>query len=103
MPTLTAIDVLGIQRYVFASNRLRDAVAASWLVQWATDPGGALAPVPQGDILGAGGGSAILRFADRAGALAFAARYTRRVYEEAPGLDVAIAHRDYGPDRKSVV
>ncbi len=97
MPTLTAIDVLGIQRYVFASNRLRDAVAASWLVQWATDPGGALAPVPQGDILGAGGGSAILRFADRAGALAFAARYTRRVYEEAPGLDVAIAHRDYGP------
>ncbi len=32
MPVVTGIDVLGIQRYVFASNRLRDVLAASWMV-----------------------------------------------------------------------
>lgn len=32
MAVVTGIDVLGIQRYVFASNRLRDVLAASWMV-----------------------------------------------------------------------
>jgi hypothetical protein len=92
MPVLTGIDVLGVQRYVFASNRLRDAVAASWLVHWATAVDGAL-DRSGGDVLLASGGNAVLRFPDEARARDFAARYTRRLYEEAPGLDVVVAHR----------
>lgn len=94
MPVLTGIDVLGVQRYVFASNRLRDVVAASWLVHWATAIDGAL-DRDHGDVLLASGGNAILCFSDQAKARAFVSRYTRRLYDEAPGLDVAVAHRPY--------
>lgn len=96
MPVLTGIDVLGIQRYVFASNRLRDAVSASWLVHRAT-AGDGLLDGSGGEVLQAGGGGAILSFPDEAQAHDFAAHYTRRLYEEAPGLDVAIAHLAYAP------
>jgi len=34
MPVLTGIDLLGIQDYIFASNRLRDVLAASWMVEY---------------------------------------------------------------------
>jgi len=92
MPVLTAIDVLGIQRYVFASSRLRDSVSASWLVHRATAGDGAL-DRSGGDVLQASGGGAILSFPDEARARDFAARYTRLLYEEAPGLEVAVVHR----------
>lgn len=94
MPILMGIDVLGIQRYVFASNRLRDAVSASWLVHWATAKDGALGG-SGGEVLLASGGGALLLFADEQQARDFAARYTRRLYDEAPGLEVAIAHRAF--------
>lgn len=96
MPVLTGIDVLGVQRYVFASNRLRDAVAASWIVHWATASDGALAG-SGGEVLLASGGNAILRFADLERAREFTARYTRRLHDDAPGLEVAVAHRSYAP------
>jgi len=99
MPVLTGIDVLGVQRYVFASNRLRDAVAASWLVHWATAADGALQG-SGGDVLLASGGNAILRFDDLERARDFVARYTRRLYDEAPGLEVAVVHRVF--DRGSL-
>lgn len=94
MPVLTGIDVLGVQRYVFASNRLRDAVAASWLVHWATAADGALHE-SGGEVLLASGGNAIVRFADLGRAGDFVARYTRRLYDEAPGLEVVVAHRAF--------
>jgi GGDEF domain-containing protein len=99
MPVLTGIDVLGIQRYVFASNRLRDSVAASWLVHWATERGGALSAAGSsgGQVLLGSGGNALIRFDLRDDALDFAAHYTRQLYEEAPGLDVVVEHFDYEP------
>lgn len=96
MPVLTGIDVLGIQRYVFASKRLRDSVSASWLVHRTTAIDGAL-DSSGGDVLQASGGGAILSFPDEARARDFAARYTRRLYEEAPGLEVAVVHRAHAP------
>jgi len=96
MPVLTAIDVLGIQRYVFASSRLRDSVSASWLVHRAT-AGDVALDSSGGDLLQASGGGAILSFPDDAWARDFAARYTRRLYEEAPGLEVAVVHRAHAP------
>lgn len=94
MPVLTGIDVVGVQRYVFASNRLRDAVAASWLVHWATAVDGALQE-SGGDVLLASGGNAIVRFADLGRARDFLAQYTRRLYDDAPGLEVVVAHRAF--------
>lgn len=99
MPVLTAIDLLGIQSYIFASNRLRDVVGASYLVDWATREDGGLGltngAVPTPEIIVAAGGNAILRFNTSDAAKQFVLHYTRRLLEEAPGLNVAIAHRPY--------
>ena len=99
MPVLTAIDVIGIQSYVFASNRLRDVVGASYLVEWATsqDSGKGLdvAAVSKPEIVIAAGGNAILRFDTKSAAKQFVLCYTRRLLDNAPGLDVAIAHHEY--------
>jgi len=97
MPVLTAIDVLGVQRFVFASNRLRDVVAASSLVDWATSREGALADLDAGGVLLAGGGNAILEFADLDRARRFTERYTRLLYDKAPGIAIVVAHnREHG-------
>lgn len=97
MPVLTAIDVLGVQRYIFATNRLRDIAAASCLVDWATARGGALETVAQRprEILLAGGGNAIVTFDTMEEARVFAGQYTRRLYECAPDLEVALVHHEY--------
>jgi hypothetical protein len=99
MLVLTGIDVLGIQRYIFASNRLRDSVAASWLVHWATGLDGALIAAQSfgGQVLLGSGGNALIRFEGREGALDFAADYSRQLYDEAPGLEVVVEHLDYEP------
>lgn len=97
MPILTGIDVLGVQRYVFSSNRLRDVVAASWIVHWATARDGLLARSGASDVLLASGGNALLHFDDLDHARDFAADYTRGIHDQAPGLEVVLAHREYGP------
>ncbi|HWO26215.1 MAG TPA: hypothetical protein VNO30_46125 [Kofleriaceae bacterium] len=94
MPVLMGIDVLGVQRYVFASSRLRDALAASWLVHRATSADGALKDCG-GDVLLDSGGNAVIVFADEARARDFAAHYTRQLYERTPGLEVIVVHRPY--------
>lgn len=98
MPVLTGIDVVGIQRFVFGSNRLRDVVGASSLVEWATSKSDALSSVPAEDILLAAGGNAILRF-NGENALdncrSFSARFTRDLFDKAPGVEIVIAHRPF--------
>ena len=91
MNVLTGIDLLGIQKYVFASNRLRDVVSASWLVQWATSWDGALQRW-RNQVVHAGGGSAILAFDSMDEAKRFAGAYTREMLERAPGLELVVEH-----------
>lgn len=99
MPVLTAIDILGVQSYIFASNRLRDVIGASYLVEWATSQTGALSfdalNVPNPKIISAAGGNAILRFETIDSAHQFVMYYSRRLIEKAPGLEVAFAHQLY--------
>ncbi|NTW87847.1 MAG: hypothetical protein HGB26_01700 [Desulfobulbaceae bacterium] len=93
MPVLTGIDVLGVQRFVFASNRLRDVVTGSFLVHWSTSRQGALSGlVAEKNILLAGGGNAIVEFHTIDEAKVFAAQYTRRLYDEVPSLEVVLVH-----------
>jgi len=99
MPILTAIDVLGVQRFIFLSNRLKDIVAGSWLVHWSTSvQDGALSGALKGNkqnIILASGGNAILEFEDLESAKNFASQYTKSLYKEAPGLEVILVHYEY--------
>ena len=96
MPVLTAIDVLGVQRFIFQSNRLRDVVAGSYLVHWSTSVDGALKGLVAPDkVLLAGGGNAIVEVESLEEARSFAARYTRRLHDEAPGLEAVVVPWPY--------
>lgn len=98
MPVLTAIDLIGIQRYIFASNRVRDVVSGSWLVHWSTskkDRNALDSLVDPETALFSGGGNAVLEFEDIEAAKAFAMKYSRLLIDEAPGLEAAIVHRKY--------
>ncbi|MCX9080546.1 MAG: hypothetical protein OIN84_21475, partial [Candidatus Methanoperedens sp.] len=75
MPVLTAIDVLGVQRFIFSSNRLKDVVTGSYWVHWSTSREGALKDlVSREKILLAGGGNAIIEYDSIEKAREFAAR-----------------------------
>lgn len=93
MPTLTLIDVLGIQNFVFTTNRLRHAVAGSALVdrlpRWIEEACGSAT------VIFAAGGNAALRFADGQQARSEMTRLSRLVHDQAPGLEFAAVHRDY--------
>ncbi len=97
MPVVTGVDVLGIQRYVFGSNRLRDVLAASWMVDHVT----AAETLKRWEnhqpaqVLLAAGGNAIMEFPSIAAGRAWTALYTRWLQETAPGLEVVVAHRPY--------
>ena len=94
-PVLTAVDVLGIQRFVFASRRLRNTVGASELVRRATEKGKGLALERVGAEANAtmcAGGNIVLSFAGETEARSFARRYSRWIHENTPGLEVVIAH-----------
>ncbi|MGH8899547.1 MAG: Cas10/Cmr2 second palm domain-containing protein [Egibacteraceae bacterium] len=98
MPVLVAVDLVAIQRFVFQSNRLKDAVGGSQIAEWATSTEGLVGELAPGAALVGAGGNAILEFegTDAADAAKrFTARYTRRLLQEAPGLEAAVAHRSY--------
>ncbi|MBI2567941.1 MAG: hypothetical protein HYV63_12995 [Candidatus Schekmanbacteria bacterium] len=98
MPVVTGIDVLGIQGYVFASNRLRDVLAASWMVDHVVkrDANSLLQWGMTDDrVLLAAGGNAIVELGNLDDARTWTRRYTRWLQDEAPGLEVAVVHRAY--------
>lgn len=113
--TLTALDVSSIQRYIFGSNRLQENIGASELVyrtthQWAFEE----LPKPNNvgddesweldtsrriedgelaaEVVYAGGGNTLILFSDEGEAKAFVNRLSRKLIEDAPGLDLVAAH-----------
>ena len=97
MPILTAVDLIGIQRFIFRSNRLKDVYSSSMAVEWATSEAKGLSEVgvtPQ-QVLMAAGGNALLMFPNLDEAKDFAARYSRMLLVETPGLDAVICHDIY--------
>lgn len=109
MAVLTGVDVLGVQRFVFSSNRLKDVVSGSYLVEWSTSRNGALSELLEKgviekdkDILLASGANAFITFSEIAKARAFAAEYTRLLYEKAPGVETVIVHEEIGFDGLAV-
>ncbi|EAW36941.1 hypothetical protein [Lyngbya sp. PCC 8106] len=117
--TVTVLDTTGIQDYVFGSNRLRENIGASYLVsqttkEWAEtalqDLGKELnqkVHIPTRDslhqiyignenvaaeIVYAGGGNTVLLFANFEYAKCFTKILTKRILQEAPGLNIVVVH-----------
>ncbi len=113
---MTILDITGIQAYIFGSNKLRDNIGASQLVEWATKQwlyetlnrvGGAQITVNADDTFStpaiddkkvqaepiyAGGGNAVILFANLEQAKSWATAYSRHLLQHAPGLGFAIVH-----------
>jgi len=128
--TLTVLDTPGIQSYIFGSNRLRENIGGSEVVrratgQWpleilkemgesnvtnprAVDPAQRLNDglriedgVIAAEVIYVGGGNTLILFREETLAHAFVTRLSRKMSEEAPGLELAAAHVtvDWAQDR----
>ena len=104
--TLTILDVSGVQKYLFDSNRLPHNIGASYLVEQAMDTwvndaardwqkGNIESDAAEYEIVYSGGGNAVLIFDSRGRAVEFTRRYTKRLLTDAPGLRVVIQHTDF--------
>jgi hypothetical protein len=96
MTVLTAIDLLGIQSFVFASNRLRDVVGSSALVAQAGDIDGLLKAIgiDADEVVMAAGGNVVLRLTDMARAKEIAGSFSRRLIDDVPGLEAVVVHHE---------
>lgn len=115
---LTIIDTAGIQEFIFGSNRLRENVGASFLVELAThdwvykelqrlgstnlqkhtyEYNGAT--LEENDLVAeliyAGGGNTVILFRSLEAARVFTQRLTRRVLRHAPGLGLVVTHSEF--------
>lgn len=118
--TLTVLDTVGIQDYIFGSNVLRENIGASELVRratrlWPFEEVRAAGPSNVGpnltgdlndlddslqiadgnlvaEVIYAGGGNCATLFANRDAALDFAKRLSLRVLTEAPDLNLVAVH-----------
>jgi hypothetical protein len=126
--TLLLVEATGIQEYIFGSNQLAQNIGASELVQLATtnwvyealpDDHNVkrAAEKPDGwiienrslagdglaaEVVYAGGGNAMILFADDDEAEKFARRLTRTILEDAPGLGVVLKRQGFDPDGEAL-
>src|SRR6266853_3042190 len=91
MSILTIVDVTGTQKYIFGTNKLRENIGASEIVAQATSKW-IRELVSKEKVIYCGGGNALLLFDDLIEAKNFARSYTKKLLQDAPGLDVVLAH-----------
>lgn len=118
---LLKIDITGKQEYIFATNRLKDAVGASEVVRFVSeDLGGLLLEEidglkneefskgnTDGNVLFIGGGNSVYIFKDENSSKEFASRFSEIVLRFFPGLDLLMAgvkiNLDEGESIKKVI
>jgi len=120
--TLTIIDTTGVQGYIFGSNRLRENVGASQLVEMATHEfldealqkaklqhnctsGFQDKHIEDGldvEVILRGGGNAVLRSRDESVAKAVVHQLSRLLVQRAPGLEFAAAHHSFDWDTQAL-
>ncbi|MEG4418225.1 hypothetical protein QUA70_06395 [Microcoleus sp. LAD1_D5] len=130
--TVTVLDTTGIQPYIFGSNRLRENIGASYLVSQATDnwarealnklkkninrevyafdpekPQSEAKPRIEDDGLAAelvyaGGGNTVLLFSEKQYAVEFTKILSKRILEEAPGINLVAVHQEFDWDSQSL-
>ncbi len=104
--TLTILDVSGVQKYLFDSNRLPHNIGASYLVEQAMDAwvqdaardwqaGNIESGAANYETVYSGGGNAVLLFDSHDRAIEFTRCYTKHLLTDAPGLRVVVQHTDF--------
>jgi hypothetical protein len=107
----TMLDTAGIQSYIFQSNRLRENIGASYLVELATKDWVDCAlmqvgivesdrPIEtnqsiQGEKVYASGGNAVVIFREEDSVIAFTRHLSRRLLTDAPGIHLVVAHEHF--------
>jgi hypothetical protein len=124
----TVIDTTGIQPYIFGSNRLRENIGASYLVEQATNEWvkcallhifGENVYIPStqpekqiyrdnldAELVYTGGGNAVILFKDRDCAIKFTRTLSEKVLLEAPGLKIVVTHSqpfDWGNNLPKII
>jgi hypothetical protein len=109
---LTIVDTTGIQPYIFNSNRLRENIGASYLVnqatnQWVKDKLAELDAPENGqqesiqesglasELIYASGGNAMIIFCSMEKAREFTRKLSRYVLKQAPGINLVAAHKEF--------
>lgn len=126
--TLTIVDTLKIQGFIFGSNRLRENLGASQLVykttsdwlrdalkacvgeahnvreDYSLDPEKFITDTNtlEAEVVFAGGGNALLLFREHSKAHSFVQSLSRTLLTHAPGLDIVAAHIDFDWDKKAI-
>ena len=122
---LLIVDTVGIQPYIFGSNRLQENIGASHLVARATGEW-ALGALPKphnvkcatigeidddkhikrdglaAEVLYAAGGNVVVLFRDADGAKAFTRAFSRRVVTDAPSLQLVVVQKAFDWDTTSL-
>jgi hypothetical protein len=93
VPVISIVAAVSIQEFIFRTNKLREQVAASKMVEDAFDFWTGK-PV----CVFAGGGQAVLRFDSLEAAHRQVFEWTREWLEKAPGLRIAAAHLEYSAE-----
>jgi hypothetical protein len=124
---LTMLDTSGIQAYIFNSNRLQENIGASELVyrattlwafqalndakltphnvevsgtKWRLNDGNMEDPASplKAEVIYAGGGNTLILFKNITDAKVFTKQITRKVIEDAPGLNLVASHLNFDFD-----
>ncbi len=109
---VTVLDTTGIQSYIFNSNRLRENIGASYLVEqstgeWVREKLNDL-EIPKyrqheaitssglnAEAIYSGGGNAIVIFKNLDIAKEFTKKLSKHILEEAPGINLVAAHKEF--------
>lgn len=109
---VTVLDTMGIQPYIFGSNRLRENIGASYLVSQVTNhwvkqelknigidnPEDSIEK-QDAELIYAGGGNTVLLFKTCDLAKKFTRQLSTKVLKEAPGINLVVAHREIDWDQ----
>lgn len=111
--TVTVIDTTGKQKYIFNSNRLRENIGASYLLsqatgEWIKDILDEELKIPKNcqrepietsefdaELIYAAGGNALIIFRTAKLAIRFTEILSKRVLQEAFGINLLVAHADF--------
>jgi hypothetical protein len=99
---ITIFDVLGIQDYLFGSNKLVENIGGSYLVEqtlnsWLPEVAQKLDLPEEKHLVYNAGGNAVFAFEDMEQALSLAREFSKKVLQQAPGLQVACCHHQTAP------